>query len=419
MRSANPAKEDSTRNLGNWQLHFAVERGIIGRLFEMGGNLALKFELIAQDAQTQARVGKITTDHGEIQTPIFMPVGTAGTVKGMTRAQLEEIGTQIILGNTYHLYLRPGHPLIYEMGGLHRFISWNRPMLTDSGGFQVFSQTNLRHVTEEGVRFKSHLDGSSHFLSPESSIEIQMHLGADLIMAFDECTPYPADFPVARESMERTLRWAGRSKAAQEEKNRKYHSHRQWLFGIGQGGIYPQLRRECIDRLIDIDFPGYAIGGLSVGEPKPAMFEMVGCSTERLPPDRPRYLMGVGTPLDLLEAIALGVDMFDCVLPTRNGRNGWLFTRNGHIVIKNAKYARDSRPLDENCRCMVCRTYSRAYLRHLFQANEILACVLNSYHNLYFYLDLVREIRDAITSCRFLDYARLFRSKHEVGNDGV
>jgi queuine tRNA-ribosyltransferase len=379
----------------------------------------LKFELIKQDQETRARVGKITTDHGEIHTPIFMPVGTAGTVKGMTRDQLEEIGTQIILGNTYHLYLRPGHRLIHEMGGLHRFIAWNRPMLTDSGGFQIFSHSDLRHITEEGVHFKSHLDGSSHFLSPETSIEIQAHLGADIIMAFDECTPYPADFPVVRESMERTLRWAKRSQTAHEQSRGKYFPHRQWLFGIGQGGIYPQLRRECIDRLIDLEFFGYALGGLSVGEPKAAMYEMVGHSTERLPADRPRYLMGVGTPLDLLEAISLGVDMFDCVLPTRNGRNGWLFTRNGHIVIKNARYARDASPVDENCRCLVCRTYSRAYLRHLFQANEILACVLNSYHNLYFYLDMVREIRDAITSCRFLDYARLFKSKHVAENDGV
>jgi queuine tRNA-ribosyltransferase len=375
----------------------------------------LEFQLIAQDSQTQARRGKIITDHGQIETPIFMPVGTAGTVKGMTQQQLEELGAQIILGNTYHLYLRPGHELIHQLGGLHRFISWKHPLLTDSGGFQVFSQSDLRNITEEGVAFRSHLDGSSHFLSPESSLEIQMQLGADIIMAFDECTPYPSDFLVARDSMERTLRWASRSKSAFQQRQGRYHSHSQWLFGIGQGGIHPPLRRECADRLIDIDFPGYAIGGLSVGEPKSLMMEMVECSTGRLPQDKPRYLMGVGTPLDLLDAIALGVDMFDCVLPTRNGRNGWLYTRTGHIVIKNAQYARDPNPIDEECQCLVCRHYSRAYLRHLFHANEILACVLNTYHNLYFYLDMVREIRDAIPSRKFLDYANRFKSKYETG----
>jgi queuine tRNA-ribosyltransferase len=377
----------------------------------------LKFEVIAQDQDTAARTGKIITDHGEIQTPIFMPVGTAGTVKGITKAQLKEIGAEIILGNTYHLYLRPGHPLIHEMGGLHRFIAWERPILTDSGGFQVFSQSDLRHITEEGVRFKSHLDGSTHFLSPENSIDIQMHLGSDIVMAFDECTPYPADLAVARESMERTLRWAARSKKAFEEREGKYLPHAQWLFGIGQGGTHPELRRECIDRLVDVEFPGYAMGGLSVGEPKPAMFEAVACSVERVPSQCPRYLMGVGTPLDLVEAISLGVDMFDCVMPTRHGRNGWLFTRQGHLVIKNARFARDSQPVDPHCRCMVCQTYSRAYLRHLYQAKEILASVLNSYHNLYFYLDMIREIRDAITSCRLADFIRKFKAEYEVSKD--
>jgi queuine tRNA-ribosyltransferase len=374
----------------------------------------LKFELLTRDEKTQARRGRIFTDHGEIQTPIFMPVGTAGTVKGMTQQHLAELGAQIILGNTYHLYLRPGHQLISDLGGLHRFISWDHPILTDSGGFQVFSQSDLRHITEEGVSFQSHLDGSSHFLSPERSIDIQMHLGADIIMAFDECTPYPCDFLVARESMERTLRWAARSRQAFSASERKIHPHDQWLFGIGQGGIFAALRRDCIDRLIDLDFPGYAVGGLSVGESKSLMYEMVYHSTASLPLEKPRYLMGVGTPLDLLESIAAGVDMFDCVLPTRNGRNGWLFTRSGHIVIKNARFARDPDPIDPHCRCMVCRTYSRAYLRHLFQSHEILASVLNTYHNLYFYLDMVGEIRDAISSCRFAEYAHAFKAAYEA-----
>lgn len=373
----------------------------------------MKFELIKQDRETKARLGKIVTDHGEIQTPIFMPVGTAGTVKAITQQQLEELGAQIILSNTYHLYLRPGHQLISEMGGLHRFISWNHPILTDSGGFQVFSHCDLRNISEEGVTFKSHLDGSSHFISPEKAIEIQLHLGSDIIMAFDECTSYPVDLPIARNSMERTLRWTKRCKEYFLQEQGKLYSHEQWLFGIGQGGIYPELRRECVDHLIDIEFPGYAMGGLSVGEPKQAMYEIVQFCTEFLPTEKPRYLMGVGTPLDLLECIAMGVDMFDCVMPTRHGRNGWLFTRNGHLVIKNAQYLKDENPIDAMCKCVVCRNYSRAYLRHLFQANEILAATLNTYHNLYFYLDMVKEIRDAIWSCEFLNYYREFKSKYE------
>ena len=375
----------------------------------------LHFELITQDKKTSARLGKIHTDHGIIQTPVFMPVGTAGTVKAITQQQLKELGAEIILGNTYHLYLRPGHELIRELGGLHEFISWNRPILTDSGGFQVFSHSQLRNISEEGVSFRSHLDGSSHTLTPEKAIEIQMGLGADIVMAFDECTPFPSDFLIARDSMERTLRWAVRSKAAFDVLQRKCYSHEQWLFGIGQGGIYPELRHECLTRLVDIEFSGYAVGGLSVGEPKLTMYEMVRDSMKLMPSEKPRYLMGVGTPLDLVECIALGVDMFDCVLPTRNGRNGWLFTRSGHIVIKNACYARDPRPIDEACGCLVCRHYSRAYLRHLYQSNEILSAMLNTYHNLYFYLDTVREIRDAIASHKFLDYFLEFKAKRDIG----
>jgi queuine tRNA-ribosyltransferase len=375
----------------------------------------VKFELISRDSSTRARLGKLTTDHGEVQTPVFMPVGTVGTVKALTQQQLEELGTEIILSNTYHLYLRPGHELIQELGGLHRFISWNHPILTDSGGFQVFSHSDLRHISDEGVRFRSHLDGSTHFLSPEKGIEIQRALGADIIMAFDECTAFPSDHLLTRDSMERTLRWAKRSQEAFQKEESGRFSHRQWLFGIGQGGIYSDLRKDCIDRLMDLEFPGYAVGGLSVGEPKPLMYEMVACSMERLPEDRPRYLMGVGTPLDLVECIALGVDMFDCVMPTRNGRNGWLFTRSGHIVIKNSKFIRDSGPVDSACSCFVCRHYSRAYLRHLFQSNEILGAMLNSYHNLYFYLDTVREIRDAIASRRLAEYQKEFKAKQGMG----
>jgi queuine tRNA-ribosyltransferase len=375
----------------------------------------LHFELTTTDPDSQARLGKITTAHGEVSTPVFMPVGTAGTVKAVTQQELKTLGAEIILGNTYHLYLRPGHQLIHELGGLHRFISWDRPMLTDSGGFQVFSHSELRRISEDGVAFRSHLDGSPHFLSPEKAVEIQQVLGADIIMAFDECTPYPADFLVARDSMERTVRWADRCKRAFESGAGKWHAHAQWLFGIGQGGIYPELRHECLNRLMDLEFPGYAIGGLSVGEPKPVMLSVVAECTRRMPADKPRYLMGVGTPLDLVECIGLGVDMFDCVMPTRHARNGWLFTSSGHIVIKNARFARDEKPVDEACPCGVCRNYSRAYLRHLFLSNEILSAMLNTHHNLYFYLDTLKQIRDAIASHRFLNYTMEFRAKQGIG----
>jgi queuine tRNA-ribosyltransferase len=386
----------------------------ITAVFELESH-SLKFELIVQDTNTRARRGRIITGHGEIQTPVFIPVGTAGTVKAVSQQQLEELGAEIILSNTYHLYLRPGHELIHDLGGLHAFMSWPRPILTDSGGYQVFSHAELREITEKGVRFRSHLDGSEHFLSPEKAMEIQVSLGADIMMAFDECTPYPSDFLLTRESMERTLRWARRSKEALELPGGRRPSHQQWLFGIGQGGIYPDLRRECIDQLVDIEFPGYAIGGLSVGEPKSIMYEMVERSTEWLPQNTPRYLMGVGTPADLVECIALGVDMFDCVIPTRNGRNGWLFTQTGHIVIKNARYAQDQGPIEPSCRCPVCSRYTRAYLRHLFHSNEILGAMLNTYHNLYFYLDMVREIRDAIAFRKLAEYMKEFKARQEIG----
>jgi queuine tRNA-ribosyltransferase len=375
----------------------------------------LRFEILTEDANTNARLGKLITDHGEINTPMFMPVGTAGTVKAIAQPQLEELGAELILGNTYHLYLRPGHEMIHELGGLHRFISWPHPILTDSGGFQVFSHIDLRNISEEGVAFRSHLDGSPHLLTPEKVVEIQRALGADIIMVLDECLPYPSDFLVARDSMERTLRWALRCKDAFEKSAGQWHPHAQWLWGIGQGGIYPELRKECLLRLIDIDFPGYAIGGLSVGEPKPLLYELAAESTQWMPTAGPRYLMGVGTPLDIVECVALGIDLFDCVLPTRNARNGWLFTHSGHLVIKHARYARDERPIDESCQCQVCRRYSRAYLRHLFQSNEILSAMLNTHHNLYFYLDTLRQIRDAITSHGYLDFLKKFKRIQEVG----
>jgi len=381
----------------------------------VGKGTDLRFEILTEDPKSKARLGKLITDHGEINTPVFMPVGTAGTVKAIAQPQLEELGAELILGNTYHLYLRPGHQLIHELGGLHRFISWPHPILTDSGGFQVFSHSDLRKISEEGVVFRSHLDGSSHLLTPEKAIEIQRALGADIIMVLDECLPYPCDFLIARDSMEQTLRWAGRCKDAFEKSAGCWHPHQQWLFGIGQGGISPELRRECMLRLIDIEFSGYAIGGLSVGEPKPLLYELAGESARWMPTAQPRYLMGVGTPLDIVECVAMGVDMFDCVMPTRNARNGWLFTHSGHLVIKHARYARDERPIDESCLCPVCRLYSRAYLRHLFQSKEILSAMLNTCHNLYFYLDTLRQIRDAIASHRYLDFLAEFKRKQEVG----
>ena len=375
----------------------------------------MEFQLLAQDPNTRARLGRIVTDHGEILTPVFMPVGTAGTVKAIAQDQLEELGAEIVLANTYHLYLRPGHELIGRMGGLHGFMSWSRPLLTDSGGFQIFSHSRLRTIEEEGVAFRSHLDGSAHFLSPEKAMEIQLVLGADIMMAFDECPSYPLEAGAARESMERTLRWVRRSKEAVNRYRERLPAHRQWLFGIGQGGVDLELRRECIERLIDLDFPGFAIGGLSVGEPRGLMLEVVERSSEWLPGAKPRYLMGVGTPRDLVECVSRGVDMFDCVLPTRNGRNGWLFTRGGHLVIKNARYASDDRPIDEGCECRVCRRYSRAYLRHLYQSNEVLSAMLNTYHNLYFYLDTMRRIRDAIASCRLREYMLECLHQEEAG----
>jgi queuine tRNA-ribosyltransferase len=360
-----------------------------------------------------ARAGRLLTPHGEVETPVFMPVGTVATVKGVPQDVLEELGVQILLGNTYHLYLRPGVETVRNLGGLHGFMAWPRAILTDSGGFQVFSLNELRKVTEEGVTFRSHLDGSSHFFSPESAMAAQIGLGADIIMAFDECTEYPAGRARAKASMELTLRWAERSKKYFEEHKQevpwKAVASGQWsvasdakanctqsLFGIVQGGMDLELRKESAERTVEIGFPGYAIGGLSVGEPRERTREVVEATLEYLPADKPRYLMGVGTPEEIVQYAKLGVDMMDCVLPTRAARHGLLFTSEGKISIKQARYAQDAGPLDPNCGCRVCRRYSRAYLRHLYASNEVLAQVLNTLHNLSFYLDTMRRVRHSI-----------------------
>ena len=360
-----------------------------------------------------ARLGKLLLPHGVVETPIFMPVGTLATVKGISQDLLEDLGAQIILGNTYHLYLRPGVETVRQMGGLHGFMSWPHPILTDSGGFQVFSLNELRKVKEEGVTFRSHLDGSSHFFSPESSMEAQIGLGADIIMAFDECTEHPADHRRTLDSMELTLRWAARSKAYFEN-----HKHEvpwksggatQSLFGIVQGGMDLALRKESAERTIEIGFPGYAIGGLSVGEPRELTREVVEATVQHLPADKPRYLMGVGTPEEIVQYASMGIDMMDCVLPTRAARHGLLFTSEGRVSIKQTRYSKDESPLDPNCPCKVCQRYSRAYLRHLYAANEVLAQVLNTVHNLSFYLDTMRRVRQSISlgdSPQFLTVAK-------------
>ena len=349
----------------------------------------IKFEVLKKHSHSSARLGILETPRGKIDTPCFMPVGTQATVKALTRENLESIGAQIILGNTYHLYLRPGHDLIQALGGLHKFMNWTHPILTDSGGYQVFSMNKLTKVTEEGVKFKSHIDGSSHFISPEKAVEIQEALGADIIMAFDEPTPYPADLATTQKSLSLTTRWAKRCKDALQSKN-------QSLFGIIQGGMHPNLRKESSEQIIELDFPGYAIGGLSVGEEKHLMNDMTELTSSLLPELKPRYLMGVGTPEDLLTCSSMGVDMFDCVMPTRNARNGYLFITGGKINIRNSQYHNDPKPIDSNCSCYTCKNYSRAYLRHLIMAGEILAMHLLTLHNSYFYQNWMKNIRIAI-----------------------
>ena len=360
------------------------------------------YELIAEDTETGARAGVLHTPHGKIETPIFMPVGTQATVKTLDQHDLIEAQAQIILGNAYHLYLRPGHELIDRMGGLHQFMNWSRPILTDSGGFQVFSLGDLNKISEEGVRFQSHLDGSSHLFTPESVMEIEHGLGADIIMAFDECTPYPCERDYAEKSMRRTLRWAERCiKRHQELSAQRTHRPPQALFGIVQGSVYPNLRRTCAQELIQMDLPGYAIGGLAVGEPRDSMFGVIRETTPLLPNGKPRYLMGVGLPNDLVEAVGAGVDMFDCVVPTRNARNGTVFARNGRLRLKNAAHAEDPQPLESDCACKTCSHYSRAYLRHLFKTNELLGMHLATFHNVFFFQQLMRDMRDAIISGHF------------------
>jgi queuine tRNA-ribosyltransferase len=354
--------------------------------------MGFRFEVLATDP-TGARLGRLTTPHGTIDTPAFMPVGTAATVKGQTQEDLEELGVQILLSNTYHLFLRPGHELIREMGGLHKFMSWPRAILTDSGGFQVFSLSALRKITDEGVTFRSHIDGSEHFLTPEKALEIQIALGSDICMVLDECIEAPSTEPCARQAAARTLDWARRSR---DYFQRHGDPERQMVFGIVQGGTHAELRRQNAAALVDLNFPGYAIGGLAVGESHSVTCEMTQAAASVLPAEKPRYLMGVGKPEQIVDYVALGVDMMDCVLPTRSARHGCLFTSQGRVLIRNAQYARDPRPLDENCGCAVCRRYSRAYLRHLYSTGEFLAVILNTHHNLYFYLDTMREIREAI-----------------------
>jgi queuine tRNA-ribosyltransferase len=385
--------------------------------------MSLEFCIDAHSGQ--ARAGRLITPHGAVETPVFMPVGTLANVKSVPHDVLEELGAEILLANTYHLYLRPGVDLVRSLGGLHRFMAWKRALLTDSGGYQVFSLSQLRKVSQEGVCFRSHLDGSSHFLSPETAIEAQIGLGADVIMAFDECTEHPAAYNRARDSMELTLRWAERSK-------RHFDAHsgevpwggalagaRPALFGIVQGGMHPGLRRESAERTVQLGFDGYAIGGLSVGEPRATTAEIAAATLPYLPADRPRYLMGVGTPDEIVRYAAMGVDMMDCVLPTRAARHGLLFTSEGRISIKNASYARDERPLDPRCACAVCRRYSRAYLRHLYASRELLAMTLNTVHNLAHYLDTMRAVRHSIKSGKWASFLSEYRSALTSGHSQV
>jgi len=353
------------------------------------------FEVIKTDP-TGARRGLLTTPHGQIEAPAFMPVGTAATIKALTHEALEELGATIILANTYHLYLRPGHELIRKLGGLHQFMSWRRAILTDSGGYQVFSLSALRKITDEGVTFRSHLDGSEHLLTPEKAVEVQLALGSDIAMVLDECIETPAPREKAEAALVRTSKWAKRARHHFLANENLYPGVRQWQFGIVQGATFADLRRESARQLLELDFPGYAVGGLAVGEPHSMTCEMTNEVTALLPADRPRYLMGVGKPEQLADYVALGIDMMDCVLPTRAARHACLYTSEGRVLIKNARYAADTRPIDPQCSCSVCRRYTRAYLRHLFAAGEITASILATHHNIHFYLDIMRQIREAI-----------------------
>src|SRR5712664_2069030 len=376
--------------------------------------MQFRFEVLKTDP-TGARLGRLTTPHGVIDTPAFMPVGTQGTVKGLTQQALGELGVQILLGNTYHLYLRPGHERIRRLGGLHRFMSWPGAILTDSGGFQVFSMANLRKVTDDGVVFRSHLDGSEHSLTPEKSIEIQQALGSDIAMVLDECIEYPAERERAAAAMKRTTGWAQRSREYACTNAGVSITPGQVLFGIVQGSTYADLRRESARQLVDLDFPGYAIGGLAVGEPHEITCEMTAEATTLLPKDRLRYLMGVGRPEQIADYVALGIDMMDCVLPTRAARHACLYTSEGRVLIKNTRYAQDQRPIDPNCSCNVCRRYSRAYLRHLFAAGEITAAILATHHNVHFYLDIMHQIREAIEFGNLANFSSELHARYAAG----
>ncbi|MBU4345976.1 MAG: tRNA guanosine(34) transglycosylase Tgt [Candidatus Omnitrophica bacterium] len=372
----------------------------------------MSYTLIHQDKNSKARLGKLITAHGEIDTPCFMPVGTQGTVKTLAPGELEDCGAQIILSNAYHLFLRPGIEVIKKAQGLHNFISWHRPILTDSGGYQIFSLALLRKVSDEGVEFQSHIDGAKHFLRPEDIINIEQELAGDIIMPLDECVHYPCAKDYAEIAMRRTIDWAMRSKAAASKNAMPNTKKRQLLFGIVQGATYEDLRKECSQRLIEIDFDGYAIGGVSVGEPKTLRYNIVNFILQFLPLNRARYLMGLGMPEDIIGAVEIGVDMFDCVIPTRYGRNGTAFTSEGKLTVRNAPYIEDFRPLDPICSCYACKNFSRAYLRHLFNTQEILGAKLVSLHNVHFYLELMRNIRKAIAEDRFVEFKKAFLSNY-------
>jgi queuine tRNA-ribosyltransferase len=372
------------------------------------------FEVTKTDP-TGARRGRLTTPHGSVETPFFMPVGTQATVKGLTQEALEELGAEIILANTYHLYLRPGHELVRKLGGLHKFMSWPRAILTDSGGFQVFSLSELRKITDEGVRFRSHLDGSEHLLTPEKAAEIQLALGADIAMVLDECIETPAPREKAEAAVKRTSQWAKRARNYFLEQAQRNGDLQQWQFGIVQGATFADLRRDSARQLLELDFPGYAVGGLAVGEPHEMTCEMTAETTALLPKDRLRYLMGVGRPEQIADYVALGIDMMDCVLPTRAARHACLYTSEGRVLIKNARYSQDQRPVDPKCACSVCRRYSRAYLRHLFAAGELTAAILATHHNVHFYLDIMRQIREAIEFGNLANFSSEMHARYAAG----
>jgi queuine tRNA-ribosyltransferase len=376
--------------------------------------VSFSFE-VAQTDPSGARRGRLTTPHGVVQTPFFLPVGTAASVKALRQEALEELGAEIILANTYHLYLRPGHELIRKLGGLHKFMSWPHAILTDSGGYQVFSLAELRKITDDGVRFRSHLDGSEHLLTPEKAAEIQLALGSDIAMVLDECIETPAPRDKAESAVKRTTEWARRARAYFQDQANRNGELAQWQFGIVQGATFSDLRRESARQLLELDFPGYAVGGLAVGEPHAMTCEMTAEVTALLPRDRPRYLMGVGRPEQIADYVALGIDMMDCVLPTRAARHACLYTSEGRVLIKNSRYARDERPIDPACTCSVCRRYTRAYLRHLFTAGELTAAILATHHNVHFYLDIMRQIREAIEFGNLGNFSSEMHARYAAG----